>query len=436
MSEPRHASLNSLQLTVDGRPRGLLARGVVLLRARRAMLAIALLLVLGATGTVIGRVLHQRELRAATDAQARIFVTTTTVGHSKGGETIALPGSLQGMIEAPIYARTSGYVLRWSHDIGAHVEKGELLAEIDTPEVDQQLAQAQAAREQAASSLELARSSAERWESLRKRDAVSQQELDERRSTFLQAQANLAAAEANERRLHDLEGFKRIVAPFAGVITRRNVNVGDLVDAGNGGAARAPLFTLAQTDPLRLYVYVPQSYANLVHVGQAVNITQTEQPGRITSGTVARTAGAIDASTRTLQIEISLPNHDGHLLPGSYVQVVLPVGNAERLLAPSNCLTFRAEGSQVARVDAQGRVHLQVVRLGRDFGQTVEVLEGIQVGDELILNPADSLAEGSVVTVQAPAPAPASAAPAAAPAPAPAPAPPPPPAGAATRAKS
>jgi len=371
-------------------------------RARRAAIVVLVLLALGAAGTVIGRVVHLRDLRATTESQARTYVTTTTIEHSKAGETLALPGTLQGFIESPIYARTAGYVLRWDRDIGARVNKGDVLAELDTPEVDQQLAQATAAREQAASSLELAKSSDERWESLRLRDAVSQQELDERRSAFAQAQANLAAADANMRRLRDLEGFKRIVAPFAGVVSRRNIDVGDLVDAGNGGASRA-LFTLAQTDPLRVYVYVPQTYANLVRVGEAISVTQAEMPATAFHGTVSRTAGAIDTATRTLQVEVSLPNHDGRLLPGSYVQVELPVGNANNLVAPSNSLLFRPEGPRVALVDAAGHVHLQPVAIGRDFGQSVELLSGVQVGDQLILNPADSLAEGDVVSVQAPA---------------------------------
>jgi len=404
MSEKSHTSIGMHSADLGGRPHGLLARAMLLVRARRAALLILLLLTLGAVGTVVGRVMHMRDLHETSAAQALNFVSAGAVQRSKGGEGLALPGTLQGYIESPIYARTSGYVLRWDRDIGARVQKGEVLAELDTPEVDQQLAQAMAAQEQARLGLELARSSAERWESLRRRDAVSQQELDERRSAYTQAQANLAAAEANRKRLDDMEGFKRIGAPFAGVVTRRNVDVGDLVDAGNGGAARA-LFTMAQTDPLRVYVYVPQSYASLVHAGLAVTVTQAEVQGKVFHGTISRTAGAIDAATRTLQVEISLPNHDEALLPGSYVQVQLPVGDSNKLVAPSNSLMFRPEGSMVAVVGADSRVHLQAVTLGRDFGQTIEILTGVQAGDRLILNPADSLSEGDAVSVQAPAPA-------------------------------
>ncbi len=401
MPENRHSSIG---LHSSGAGSGVLARSRMLIRARRSAVVIVVLLALGAAGTVIGRVVRFRDLRVTTDEQARTYVTTTVVQAGKGNETLALPGTLQGFIESPIYARTSGYVLRWHHDIGDRVQKGEILTELDTPEVDQQLAQAKAARAQAASSLELAKSSAERWESLRLRDAVSQQELDERRSANLQAQANLAAAEANVQRLQNLEEFKRVVAPFAGVVTRRNIDVGDLIDAGNGGAGRA-LFTLSQTDPLRVYIYVPQTYANHVRAGQDVEVSQSETPGQTLHGIVRRTAGAIDTATRTLQIEINLPNRDGRLLPGSYVQVNLPTGTNQNLLAPSNSLLFRPEGTRVALVDSGGHVHLQPVTVGRDFGQTIELLSGIKVGDQLILNPADSLAEGDQVTVRAPAPA-------------------------------
>jgi RND family efflux transporter MFP subunit len=367
--------------------------------ARRSALVILVLLALGAAGTGIARFLHARDLASTTAAQAVTYVTTATVGQGKGGEKLILPGTLQGFIESPIYARTAGYVLRWNRDIGTRVGKGDVLAELDTPEVDQQLAQARAAREQAGSSLELAKSSAERWESLRQRDAVSQQELDERRSAYLQAQANLAAADANEQRLRNLEDFKRIVAPFPGVVTRRNIDVGDLIDAGNGGAARA-LFTLAQTDPLRVYVYVPQSYAGLVHVGEAVSVAQAEMHDAAFRGTISRTAGAIDTATRTLQVEINLPNKDGRLLPGAYVQVELPVGTGDNLLAPSNSLMFRPEGPRVVVVDSSGHIHLRPVTLGRDFGQSIELLSGIHAGEQLVLNPADSLAENDPVAVR------------------------------------
>lgn len=378
------------------------ARDPMYRRARWFALGVLAVLAAGGLVAAAGRYARSSDLRESTEALARNYVSIITVSAGGSAETVSQPATLQGFIESPIYARTSGYVLRWTHDIGARVTKGEILAELDTPEVDQQLEQAIATREQAASSLELARSSAQRWERLRERDAVSQQELDERRSAFAQAQANLAAADANVRRLRELESFKHIVAPFSGVLTRRNIDVGDLVDAGSSGGNARALFTMSQTDPLRVYVYVPQTYASNARVGQSVTISQAEMPGRIFHGTISHTAGAIDTATRTMQIEIRLPNADGALLPGAYVDVQLPAVAAAAIVAPSNTLLFRPEGPRVALVDPEGHVHLRTVALGRDFGQKIELLAGVAAGDRIILNPADSLAEGDLVTVQPP----------------------------------
>jgi RND family efflux transporter MFP subunit len=402
MSDTHHTFLG---IDSTGEPPRLApARDALYRRARWFAAALIAVLAVGGIVAAGSRYARSSSLRESTEALARNYVATVTLSPGQTAETVSQPATLQGFIESPIYARTSGYVLRWTHDIGARVQKGEILAELDTPEVDQQLEQAVATREQSASSLALARSSAERWERLRERDAVSQQELDERRSAFAQAQANLAAAEANVRRLRELESFKHILAPFSGAVTRRNIDVGDLVDAGSSGGSARALFTMSQTDPLRVYVYVPQTYAGNARVGQPVTISQAEMPGRVFRGTISHTAGAIDSATRTMQIEISLPNPDGALLPGAYVDVQLPAVAPASIVAPSNTLLFRPEGPRVARVDPQGRVHLQAVALGRDFGQSIELLAGASAGDQLILNPADSLAEGDVVTVQPPAP--------------------------------
>src|SRR6185436_1809663 len=255
------------------------------------------------------------------------------------GRTLSLPGTLQGFVQAPIAARANGYVKRWYKDIGSRVKKGEPLADIEAPELDQQLSQAVAARDQASSSLELAKSTVARWENLRKKEVVSQQELDERRSADMQARANLAAADANVERLRQLEGFKRVLAPFDGVITRRNVDVGDLIDAGGN----RPLFVLAQTDSLKVYINVPQSYAQLVKTGQQVIVTQTELRGHAFKGQIVRTAASIDAQTRTMQVEIVLPNREGTLMPGAFVQVALPLPPSDALTAPGNAVIFRAE---------------------------------------------------------------------------------------------
>ncbi len=373
----------------------------IIRRARLTMIVVLVLLAVGAGRTVMSRMSNSRALESGTSERAKIYVKTTQPKSDPVGQTLVLPGTLQGFVQSPIAARASGYLKRWTKDIGSRVQKGELLAEIETPEIDQQLSQAIAARAQAASSLALAKSTVERWEALRKKDAVSQQELDEKRSGDVQARANLAAADANVERLRQLEGFKRVVAPFSGVITRRMVDVGDLIDAG-GGAGRV-LFTLAQTDPLRVYVYVPQSYAQLVKPGQQVAVTQTELRDQTFRGTVARTAASIDAATRTMQIEVTLPNREGVLLPGAYVQVSLPLQSSQALVVPSNTLMFRGKGVQVAVVDASGKVRLRQVKVGRNFGETVELLEGVQAAEQIVLNPSDSLGEGDHVTIAPPA---------------------------------
>ncbi|VTU15745.1 Multidrug transporter MdtA [Variovorax sp. SRS16] len=400
MSEQRHAGLaiHPIELDEDGEHHALLKRRQIVRRTRIAVLIVVVLLAIGAARTIFVRIANARALEAGTTERAAQYVKTARPQTAGEGQTLALPGTLQGFVQSPISARASGYLKRWTKDIGSRVQKGELLAEIETPEIDQQLSQAIAARQQAASSLELARSTVARWEALRKKDVVSQQDLDERRSAVAQATANVAAADANVQRLQQTEGFKRVLAPFAGVITRRNVDVGDLIDGGGGGGGRA-LFLLAQTDPLRVYVNVPQAYAQLVKAGQPVVVTQAELRGQSFRGEVARTSGAIDASTRMMQVEVSLPNRDGTLLPGAYVQVSLPLAASRTLTIPANALLFRAEGTRVAVVDAAGHVHLRAVSLGRNYGETVEVLDGLDAKDRMVLNPSDSLAEGDVVTI-------------------------------------
>jgi RND family efflux transporter MFP subunit len=339
-------------------------------------------------------------LESSTELHAKQYVTTINPKAGGGGLPLTLPGTLQGINEATVYARSNGYILRWNKDIGSSVKKGELLAEITAPEIDQELSQAVAAQQQAASSEALARSTAERWKSLREKDAVTQQDFDERQSTYLQAQANLASAQANAARLRNLQGFNKVLAPFDGVITSRNIDVGDLVDAGNGGVAKA-LFTIAQLDPLRLYVFVPQVYASQVKVGDVVTVNLAEHQGEQYEGTIARTARAIDTATRTMQVEIRVPNPKEALIAGAYVQVNLPIKqDGSALLIPTNVLLFRPDGTRVATVDAAGKVRLSTVKLGTDFGSTVAVLSGLKADDRVVLNPADSLADGDVVTLR------------------------------------
>lgn len=367
----------------------------VIRRAQIVMIVVLLALAIGATRTMMSRSSNAKALEAGTAEQAKTYVKvgTPTVGGTD--TTLQLPGSLQGAMQSPIAARASGYVKRWTRDIGSRVEKGELLAEIESPEIDQQLSAAVAARQQSAASLALAKSTVARFEELRKSGMVPMQQLEERRNADVEAQASLAAADANVARLRDLQGFKRVVAPFSGIITKRNVDVGDLIDAGGA----RPLFVLTQADPLRLYVDVPQSYAHLVKVGQKVSVTQNEIRGKTFEGQVVRTAASIDPASRTMQIEIALPNRDGALLPGAYVQVTLPLQAGKETVIPTNALMFRSDGTRVAAVDGSGKVKLVPVKVGRNFGQSVEVLDGIQGNEKLVLNPSDSLSEGDVVIV-------------------------------------
>jgi RND family efflux transporter MFP subunit len=284
------------------------------------------------------------------------------------------------------------------------VNKGELLAQIDTPEVDQELNQGRAARQQILSQMELAKISSERWESLRKSDSVSAQEADQQTSGYQQAKANLVAADANVRRLEQLESFKNVYAPFSGVLTRRNVDPGALI---NAGAAGKELFDLAQVDTLRVYTSVPQAYAPYMKIGGKATITLQEFPGRKFEGFIARTAESIDPATRTLLTEVDVINKDGSLLPGSFGQVHFAVGaNVQKLTVPVNAMLFRTEGARVAVVDGNGKVQLRPLNIGRDYGTTLEVLGGLEASEQIVINPPDSLEDGQQVKVAQPSPGP------------------------------
>jgi RND family efflux transporter MFP subunit len=369
-------------------------------RAKLSAGAVIGALVIGGIVVLIARVFHSSALAAESELHAKQYVTTVTPKAGGGGLPLTLPGTLQGINEATVYARTNGYVARWIKDIGSSVKKGELLAEIATPEIDQELSQAIAAQQQAASSEGLAKSTAERWKSLREKDAVTQQDLDERQSTYIQAQASLASAQANTARLRNLQNFNKVIAPFDGVLTSRNIDVGDLVDAGNGGVGKA-LFTIAQIDPLRLYVFVPQVYASQVKIGDEVTVSMAEHQGGEYKGLVARTSRAIDTVTRTMQVEIRVPNPNDALLAGAYVQATLPIKqDGSALIVPTNVLLFRPDGPRVATVDGGGKVRLSTVKLGTDFGSSVAVLSGLKADDRIVLNPADSLSDGDIVTLR------------------------------------
>jgi RND family efflux transporter MFP subunit len=247
--------------------------------------------------------------------------------------------------------------------------------------------------------LELAKISADRWENLRKSDSVSAQEADQQTSGYKQAQANLAAADANVRRLEQLEGFKKVYAPFSGVITKRNVDPGALINAGAGAAGRE-LFDMARVDPLRVYTSVPQAYAPFIRVGASTTVTLQEFPGQRFSAKVARTAESIDPNTRTLLTEVDVPNRDGRLLPGSFGEVHFAVGsNVNKVTVPVNAMLFRSEGSRLAVVGPDNKVQLRPISIGKDYGTTLEVLAGVSTQDQIVINPPDSLEDGQQVTL-------------------------------------
>ena len=363
------------------------------------VLIVVLVLVIAGAITIAGKFGEKKALAAETEKLAVPAVSVIHPTAERSNEELVLPANVQAYKESPIFARTNGYLLRWYKDIGSHVKKGELLAEIDTPEVDQELMQARATEQQTQAQLQLARSSAQRWQNLRKSDSVSQQEVDQQVSGYAQAQANVAAAQANVRRLEQMESFKRVYAPFSGVITKRLIDVGALINAGNGGNNRE-LFDIAQVDPLRVYVNVPQTYSPLIHPGMEATLDQREYSGDQFKGKVVRTSDSIDPTTRTLLTEVDVPNSKGQILPGAYAQIHFAAHvNAPRLTIPVNALLFRAEGPQAAVVSDDNKVHLHRISIGRDYGSAVEVLDGLQANDEIVVNPADSLEEGQQVNV-------------------------------------
>jgi membrane fusion protein, multidrug efflux system len=375
---------------------GAASRGKILIGA------ILLVLITAGVVTFLNRKSEADALAKETEAVSVPTVAVVQPQSEPGNDELVLPGNMQAFIESPIFARTNGYLVRWTKDIGSKVAKGELLAAIDTPEVDQELSQARAGREQVKSALGLAKISADRWATLRKTDSVSQQEADQQASGYQQAQANLQAADANVRRLEEMESFKNVYAPFSGVITRRNVDPGALINSGAGVAGKE-LFDIARVDPLRVYVSVPQAYAPNIKVGMKATITLQEFPGQKFTGTVARTADSIDPGTRTLNTEVDVPNQDGKLLPGSFVEVHFATGTSvPRITVPVNAMLFRAEGPRVAVVDKDNVVRLRPISIGRDFGATLEILGGLEVSDRIVINPSDSLEEGQKVNVAKP----------------------------------
>jgi RND family efflux transporter MFP subunit len=346
---------------------------------------------------------RRSEYQALASNTEALAVPTVAVIHPSaepGDENLVLPGTLQAYVESPIYARTNGYLQKWYHDIGSRVAKGELLADIDTPEVDQQLSQARADLNTAQANASLSQITASRYSELLKTDGVSKQEVDNANGDLEAKRATVESFQANVRRLEELESFKHVYAPFSGVITRRNVDIGTLINAGNGGTSQQ-LFFLAQTDPIRVYVNVPEIYASSIHPGLGAYLELTQYPGRKFDGKVVRSAEAIDLSTRTLLTEVDVPNKSGELLPGGFAQVHLLVKvTGQRMQVPVNALLFRSEGLRAVLIDSNHRTHLQPVVIGRDYGNTLEVLSGLKADDWIVLNPPDSLEDRQAVHVR------------------------------------
>jgi RND family efflux transporter MFP subunit len=372
------------------------------LRRMGAVLGIVALAIVAWSGLSAHRA--SAKLKESTEAAALITVATTQPASQSVLSELILPGNIQANYEAPIYARTSGYLKRWSVDIGAPVKAGQVLAEIESPEVDQQLRQAQADLATAQANQRIADLTAERWRNLRATDSVSKQEADEKISLAASGDAQMQAARANVQRLRELSGFEKIIAPFDGVVTARNTDIGRLIAAGeNTGPA---LFRVADMHRLRLYVSVPQTYSAVMKPGLKADLLFPDRPGKIYVATLDSTSSAIDVSTRTLLAQLVIDNKDGELLPGAYAEVhfKLPPGaGAISYKLPANVLLFRSDGLRVGTVDAKGRVVLKPVELGRDYGSDVEIVRGLDANDRVILSPPDSLADGVTVRVALPA---------------------------------
>lgn len=368
---------------------------------RFAWLLLFIAIVLAIWGEV-SRVMARNSLEKQSADAAVLTVVTTHPRTNDTGEELILPGSVQAFVEAPIYARTSGYLKNWHTDIGTQVSKGQVLAEIETPEVDQQLTQAQADLATARANEALSNSTNARWQGLLATESVSRQDADEKAGDAAAKKALAESAAANVARLRDLEGFKRVTAPFDGVITVRNTDIGALINAGQ--TAGAELFRIADTRKLRIFVRAPETYAAITRPGLMAELHFAEMPGKAFPARTVRTSNSLDPTLRTLQVELELDNSSGEVLPGAYAEVHFKLAvNSQSLRLPSNTVLFRASGLQVATVDSQMHIKLKNIVQGRDFGSTIEVLSGIDAQDQVILNPPDSTTDGIPVRVNDPA---------------------------------
>ena len=358
--------------------------------------AVAFLVILG----IVPRLRAHQSLVEQTQIAAEPAVSVIHAKREQAGEDVVLPGNIQAFVDAPIYARTNGYLKRWFFDIGAHVKQGQVLAIIESPEVDRQLQQAKEDLKTAEANLKLSQITAERYTDLLKSDSVSKQEVDNAVQDAAAKSATVSAAQANVQRMQQLVGFEQVTAPFDGVVTARNTDVGQLIDSGSSAGATRELFHVAAVNKLRVFINVPQLYSHVAVPGMKADLTLPEMPGRRFTGTITRTADAFDPATRTLLTEVDVGNSTGLLFPGAYTEVHLNVkANRSTLIVPSSSLVFRAEGMRIPVVVNGNRTRLLPVILGRDFGTTVEVLSGLSDDATIISNPPDSLVDGEVVRV-------------------------------------
>jgi len=371
---------------------------------RRSRWWILLLAVVTAAVIVVAGILPRIQARTAlrreTAEMAVPAVVVVQPKRSAPAQEIVLPANVQAFADAPIYARTNGYLKRWYVDIGTRVKEGQLLAEIDTPEVNQQLRQSRADLATAQANLNLSKITSERYAGLLMSDSVSKQEADNAAGDYEAKQANLQSAQANVKRLEELKSFQKIYAPFSGVITARNTDIGALIDSGSSGGVRTELFHIVQPDKLRVYVSVPQIYSQAAKPGLTAELTLSEFPGRPFVGKLVRTANAIDPTSRTLLVEIAVNNPIGQLFTGSYAEVHLKLPTAaSAFILPVNTLLFRSEGLRIAAVGDGQHVELRPITLGHDFGSEVEVIAGLSGGENVIVNPPDSLVTGETVRI-------------------------------------
>jgi RND family efflux transporter MFP subunit len=373
-------------------------------RSGKRLLWFLLIPVLLATSGFFGAQARQKVTQQLVGTTQSLEVQTVNVIHPQRGKSssdLTLPGMIQAFSQSPVYARVNGYVRTWYVDIGTHVTKGQLLAEIDAPEVDQQLNQARAMLKQTETNLALAKVTAPRYQELIKTNSVSQQEVDQNNQNLAAQTANVQAAEADVSRLEQMQGFEKIVAPFDGVITLRQTDFGDLVNAGNAGVGRE-LFRISQNNIVRVFVTVPEEFSKQIRTGTKASMDLTELPNRHFAAAVTRTTDAIDTTSRTLTVELDVPNSSGELLPGAYANVHFQLSlNVVPLVLPSSTILFQADGPQVGVVNSQNQVELRKVTLGHDFGDTIEIMSGVRSTDAVIANPPDSLTNGMGVAVEA-----------------------------------